>query len=148
MPRLQTIAGFAIIAIAILLAIISEVAERRGAAKLDAEFAELRKTICQICSSIEMRKANHITSTPWVVAAKGQRPWKILQHSHVIPEDCEPDQTTFEVDAGIAALFELHDGSPTCVVSTRIPASGLASLTTTERSDAGCEISQRLTVSA
>lgn len=54
MPRLQAFAGFAITAIAILLAIISEVAGRREAAKLDAEFAELRKTLCQICSSIEI----------------------------------------------------------------------------------------------
>ena len=135
MPKLQAIAGFAITAIAILLAIISEVAEHREAAKLDSEFAELRKTLSQICSSIEMQKANHITRTLCVGAAKSKPPYEVLQPPRVILENCEPEKTTFEFDAGITALFELRDGSSTCVAPTQKPASVLASLTTTEGSN-------------
>jgi hypothetical protein len=145
MPRLQNIGGFVITAIAIILAILSEIVDRQEAVKTDTEFAALRKTFSEVCSSIEIQQGNQITRNPCVVvAAKSQLPREKLQPSRTrspeslnsrrIPENCKPDQITLEVDAEIAALFEIHDGSSTCIRSTRKPASVLVSLITTDKS--------------
>jgi hypothetical protein len=136
MPRLSTIAEFVSLCYIILLAILLEVEDRRETAKTNAEVAELMQTLSEICSSTEMQKANHITKSPWFFDDRGcPPPCQILHPCCWIPGNCEPDQTTLEIDAGIAALFELRDGSSTCVASTKNLASVWASLTTTEKSD-------------
>jgi hypothetical protein len=136
MPRLSTVAEFVSLCYIILLAILLEVEDRREMAKTNAEVAELMKKTSEICSSTETQKANHITKSPCFFDDSGcPPPYQILQPCCWIPGNCEPDQTTLEIDAGIAALFELRDGSSTCVASTKNPASVWASLTTTEKSD-------------
>ena len=133
MPRLSTVAELVSLCYIILLAILLEVEDHRETAKTNAEVAELMKTLPEICSRVEMQKANHITRSPWFLDDSDcPPPCQILQPSCRTPGNCDPDHTSLECDDGIAALFELHHGSS---ASTKNSASVLASLTTTEKSD-------------
>jgi hypothetical protein len=129
MPRFSKIAGFAIAAFAVLIAIRSEIIERREAAKLQAELDKLMKSISEICTRLELDQANHVTRNPWFVAATIPQPWEIPLYLKTA-RGCGSDEPVFDFEAALSVLFDMKDADPTSDATTEKPASVSASLTT------------------
>ncbi|KAE9376152.1 hypothetical protein N431DRAFT_502901 [Stipitochalara longipes BDJ] len=127
MPRLSKIIGFIIAASAVLIFILSEVTERQKA----AELLELRNSISKLCTWLDLRRANHITRSPNLVALSIPRPWQIHEPYDQTARVCRPSETVLTLPEAILALFNGHDVELTCASISGKPARVLALLTTT-----------------
>jgi hypothetical protein len=130
MARLSKIAGYVIAAVVVLTIVLSEIAERKEAADINAAFDDLLASLTKICVRLELEKLNHITRSPWIVAATIPQPWEIPQPYHRTPGDCEPDWATIGFEEAGSIYFDLIHGHSSCTITSEKPASALASQTT------------------
>jgi hypothetical protein len=61
MARLSKIAGYVIAAVVVLTIVLSEIAERKEAADINAALDDLLASLTKICARLELEKLNHIT---------------------------------------------------------------------------------------
>jgi hypothetical protein len=129
MARLSKIAGYVIAAVVVLTIVLSEIAERKEAADINAALDDLLASLTKICARLELEKLNHITRSPWIVAATIPQPWEIPQPYRKTPGDCEPDRAAIGFEEAGSIYFDLMHGNSSCATTSEKPASALASQT-------------------
>jgi hypothetical protein len=130
MARLPKIAGYVIAAVVVLTIILSEIAERKEAADINAALDDLLASLTKICARLELEKLNHITRSPWIVAATIPQPWEIPRPYRKTPRDCEPDWAAISFEEAGSIYFDLIHDNSSCATTSEKPASALASQTT------------------